>query len=110
MFDQKTALLMKEQQLIKDENDSLRDMIRSKCATYSDLLVHGSTAGTHHDMLTDLGLKAATDSILVHARTLYPHDPVKAAELIAESVQKITLQIAGNKSDTYDRSKPLPPK
>jgi hypothetical protein len=110
MFDQKTALLMKEQQSIKDENDSLRDMIRSKCAINSELLVNGSTAGTPRDMLIDLGLKAATDSILVHARTLYPLDPFKAAELVAESVQKITLQIAGNKSGTYDRSKQQPPK
>ena len=28
MFDRKTALLMKEQQSIEDENESLRDMIR----------------------------------------------------------------------------------
>ena len=75
MFDQKTALLMKEQQLIKDAHDSLRNMIRSKCATNSELLVNGSTAGTP-DMWIDLGLKAATDSILVHARTLYPLDPI----------------------------------
>ena len=110
MLDQKTALFMKEQQSMKDENDSLRNMIRSKCATNSELLVSGSTAGTPHDMLIDLGLKAATDSILVHDRTLYPLDPLKAAEVVAESVQKITIQIAANKSSTFDRNKPLPPK
>ncbi len=108
IFDQKTESMRKEQQVIKDENDSLRDMIRSKCAITSELLVSESTAGTPHDMLIDLGLKAATESILVHARTLYPDEPIKAAELVAESVKKITLQLAGNPSGNAER-KPFPP-
>ena len=75
---------MNEQQLIKDANDSLRNMIRSKCATNSELLMNGSTDGTP--------------------------DPFNAAEIVAESVQKITIQLAGNRYSPYDRSKPLPPK
>ena len=106
MFKHKTEVLVKEQQVMKDENDVLRNMIRSKCAESSELLVDSSTAGTPHDMLLDLGLKAAKDSILVHARTLYPHDPIKAAEVVAESVQKITLQMSG-KSGTF-MNKPIP--
>ena len=109
MFQQQTELLVKEQQNMKDENDVLRNMIRSKCADNSELLVNSFTAGTPHDMLLGLGLKAAKDSILVHARTLYPHDPIRAAEIVAESVQQITLQMSG-KSGTFDRNKPLPPK
>mgnify|MGYP000683154796 CR=1 FL=1 len=107
MFEQKTELWVKEQQTMKDENGVLRNMNRSKCADNSELLVNSSTAGTPRDMLLDLGLKAAKDSILVHVRTLYPLNIIKAAEVVAESVQKITLQIAGNKSGTYDRKKPF---
>ena len=84
-------------------------MIRSKCAQNSALLVDGSLAGTPHDMLLDLGLKAAKDSILVHARTLYPFDPIKAAELVAEAVQKVTLLMAGQQPGNTQRQ-PLPPK
>jgi hypothetical protein len=109
MFSQKTAELKQEQKVIKDENDSLRNMIRSKCAQNSALLVDGSLSGTPHDMLLDLGLKAAKDSILVHARTLYPFDPAKAAELVAEAVQKVTLQMAGQQPGNTQRQ-PLPPK
>ena len=109
MFSQKTAELKQEQKVIKDENDSLRNMIRSKCAQNSALLVDGSLSGTPHDMLLDLGLKAAKDSILVHARTLYPSDPAKAAELVAEAVQKVTLQMAGQQPGNTQRQ-PLPPK
>ncbi len=85
IVDQKTELMRREQQIIKEENDSLRDMIRSKCAANSELLIDESTAGTPHDMLLDLGLKSAQQSILVHARTLHPHEPEKAAELVAET-------------------------
>ena len=65
IFKQKTELLVKEHQTMKDENDVLRNVIRSKCADNSELLVNSSTAGTTHDLLFDLGLKTAKDSILV---------------------------------------------
>ncbi len=93
---------------MKEENDVLRNMIRTKCVENSELLVDSSTAGTPHDMLLDLGLKAAKGSILVHARTLYPHGTLKAAELVAESIQKITLQMSGKSGSLAN--KPLPPK
>ncbi len=37
MFEQKTELLVKEKQVTKDDNDVLRNMIRSKCAESSEL-------------------------------------------------------------------------
>ena len=43
MFGQKTELLVKEQQTMKDENDVLRNMIRSKFADNSELLVNSYT-------------------------------------------------------------------
>ncbi len=39
---------------------------------------------------------------------LYPYDPMKAAEIVADSMQKKTLQLSGT-SGSY-ANKPLPPK
>ena len=40
MLEQKTAILLKEQRDMKEENDVLRNMIRTKCVENSELLVH----------------------------------------------------------------------